>query len=107
MMAAHQIGEHQVREVRANLRVEDSDFRLWHLADLRVMSGFGQDRTSWARGDDANDPERSAPGSWQRIGGGSPPRGRFSQPPRPRVMHEVLLARAAVKRSQGRPRAKY
>ena len=30
-----------------------------------------------------------------------------SQPPRPRVMHEVLLARAAVKRSQGRPRAKY
>jgi hypothetical protein len=45
--------------------------------------------------------------SWQRIGGGSPLRGRFSQPPRPRVMHEVLLARAAVKRSQGRPRAKY
>jgi hypothetical protein len=35
------------------------------------------------------------------------PRGRSSQPPRPRVMHEVLLARAAVKRSQGRPRAKY
>ncbi len=50
---------------------------------------------------------RSAPGSWQRIGGGSPPRGRFSQPPRPRVMHEVLLARAAMKRSQGRPRAKW
>jgi NAD(P)-dependent dehydrogenase (short-subunit alcohol dehydrogenase family) len=24
--------------------------------------------------------------SWQRIGGGSPPRGRSSQPPRPRVM---------------------
>ena len=45
--------------------------------------------------------------SWQRIGGASPPRGRSSQPPRPRVMHEVLLARAAVKRSQGRPRAKY
>src|SRR5271167_1330384 len=45
--------------------------------------------------------------SWQRIGGESPPRGRSSQPPRPRVMHEVLLARAAVKRSQGRPRAKY
>jgi hypothetical protein len=55
----------------------------------------------------AIDPERSAPGSWQRIGGESPPRGRSSQPPRPRVMHEVLLARAAVKRSQGRPRAKY
>jgi hypothetical protein len=54
----------------------------------------------------ALDPTRSAPGSWQRIGGASPPRGRFSQPPRPRVMHEVLLARAAVKRSQGRPRAK-
>src|SRR5207247_2601010 len=54
-----------------------------------------------------NDPRRSAPGSWQRIGGESPPRGRSSQPPRPRVMHEVLLARAAVKRSQGRPRAKY
>src|SRR6267142_283048 len=53
------------------------------------------------------DPLQSAPGSWQRIGGGSPPRGRFSQPPRPRVMHEVLFARAAVKRSQGRPRAKY
>jgi hypothetical protein len=53
------------------------------------------------------DPEASAPGSWQRIGGESPPRGRFSQPSRPRVMHEVLLARAAVKRSQGRPRAKY
>src|SRR5471032_497892 len=53
------------------------------------------------------DPIRRAPGSWQRIGGESPPRGRFSQPPRPRVMHEVLLARAAVKRSQGRPRAKY
>src|SRR5580704_7906655 len=34
-------------------------------------------------------PERSAPGSWQRIGGASPPRGRSSQPPRPRVMHEV------------------
>src|ERR1700676_3481995 len=48
-----------------------------------------------------HDPLRSAPGSWQRIGGESPPRGRFSQPPRPRVMHEVLLARAAVKRSQG------
>src|SRR5216684_2108849 len=39
--------------------------------------------------------------SWQRIGGESPPRGRSSQPPRPRVMHEFLLARAAVKRSQG------
>ena len=52
-------------------------------------------------------PKRSAPGSWQRIGGGSPPRGRSSQPPRPRVMHEILLARAAVKRSQGRLRAKY
>jgi hypothetical protein len=52
-------------------------------------------------------PIRSAPGSWQRIGGGSPPRGRSSQPPRPRVMHEILLARAAVKRSQGRLRAKY
>src|SRR6266849_2991388 len=45
--------------------------------------------------------------SWQRIGGASPPRGRSSQPPRPRVMHEVLLARAAVKRSQGRPWAEY
>src|SRR5580704_3761694 len=45
--------------------------------------------------------------SWQRIGGESPPRGRFSQPPRPRVMHEVLFARAAMKRSQGRPRAGY
>src|SRR5271154_2639405 len=45
--------------------------------------------------------------SWQRIGGESPPRGRSSQPPRPRVMHEVLLARAAVKRSQGRPRAEH
>ena len=54
-----------------------------------------------------HDPTQSAPGSWQRIGGESPPRGRSSQPPRPRVMHEVLLARAAVKRSQGRPRAKY
>lgn len=52
-------------------------------------------------------PWRCAPGSWQRIGGGSPPRGRSSQPPRPRVMHEALPARAAVKRSQGRPRAKY
>src|SRR4029434_1659951 len=67
-----------------------------------------EDRTRRAdRKNDVNDPKRSAPGSWQRIGGGSPPRGRFSQPPRPRVMHEVLLARAAVKRSQGRPRAKY
>src|SRR5882757_654399 len=45
--------------------------------------------------------------SWQRIGGESPPLGKSSQPPRPRVMHEVLLARAAVKRSQGRPRAEY
>src|SRR5712664_1918179 len=54
-----------------------------------------------------HDPKRCAPGSWQRIGGASPPRGRSSQPPRPRVMHEVLLARAAVKRSQGRPWAKY
>ena len=53
------------------------------------------------------DPARSAPGSWQRIGGASPPRGRSSQPPRPQVMHEVLLARAAVKRSQGRPWAGY
>src|SRR5262249_15960504 len=53
------------------------------------------------------DPLRSATGSWQRIGGESPPRRRSSQPPRPRVMHEVLPARAAVKRSQGRPRAKY
>src|SRR5258706_13886290 len=34
--------------------------------------------------------------SWQRIGGASPPRGRSSQPPRPRVMHEVLSARTAV-----------
>ena len=32
---------------------------------------------------------------------------RPSQPPRPRVMHEVLLVRAAVKRSQGRPWAGY
>jgi hypothetical protein len=54
-----------------------------------------------------DDPTQSAPGSWQGIGGESPPRGRSSQPPRPRVMHEVLLARAAVKRSQGRPWAKY
>src|SRR5258708_37821812 len=45
--------------------------------------------------------------SWQRIGGASPPRGRSSQPPRPRVMHEVLSVRTAVKRSQGRPRAEY
>jgi hypothetical protein len=56
---------------------------------------------------DHHGPTPSAPGSWQRIGGASPPRGRSSQPPRPRVMHEVLLARAAVKRSQGRPRAEY
>jgi len=35
------------------------------------------------------DPNRSAPGSWQRIGGESPPRGRPSQPPRPRVMRGV------------------
>ena len=28
--------------------------------------------------------------SWQRIGGESPPRGRSSQPPRPRVMRGVL-----------------
>jgi len=55
----------------------------------------------------ASGPQPSAPGSWQRIGGASPPRGRSSQPPRPRVMHEVLLARAAVKRSQRRPWAKY
>src|SRR6202043_806175 len=55
----------------------------------------------------ARDPKRSAPGSWQGIGGESPPRGRSSQPPRPRVMHEVLLARAAAKRSQVRPRTKY
>ena len=54
-----------------------------------------------------DDSLRSAPGSWQRIGGASPPRGRSSQLSRPRVMHEILLARAAVKRSQGRPRAKY
>jgi hypothetical protein len=54
-----------------------------------------------------DDLETRAPGSWQRIGGASPPRGRFSQPPRPRVMHEVLFARTAVKRSQERPRAKY
>ena len=45
--------------------------------------------------------------SWQRTGGESPLRGKVSQPPRPRVMHEVLFARTAVKRSQGRPRAKY
>jgi len=35
------------------------------------------------------DPKWSAPGSWQRIGGESPPRGRPSQPPRPRVMRGV------------------
>ena len=52
-------------------------------------------------------PTRVRQESWQRIGGASPPRGRSSQPPRPRVMHEVLLARAAVKRSQGRPWAGY
>jgi pimeloyl-ACP methyl ester carboxylesterase len=34
-------------------------------------------------------PKASAPGSWQRIGGESPPRGRSSQPPRPRVMRGV------------------
>src|SRR5260370_31611163 len=72
------------------------------------VGSWGVKRThSRHRGNDAIDPNRSAPGSWQRIGGESPPRGRSSQPPRPRVMHEVLLARAAVKRSQGRPRAKY
>jgi len=38
----------------------------------------------------ARDLTRSAPGSWQRIGGESPPRGRSSQPPRPRVMRGVL-----------------
>jgi len=47
-----------------------------------------------------HDPKRCAPGSWQRIGGESPPRGRSSQPPRPRVMHEVLLAG-----SQAKPRS--
>src|SRR5271169_6109630 len=67
-----------------------------------VLSLSGGKRTSRGQPNSVeNDPLRSAPGSWQGIGGGSPPRGRSSQPPRPRVMHEVLLARAAVKRSQG------
>jgi hypothetical protein len=35
------------------------------------------------------------------VGVQSPPGGRASQPPRPRMMHEVLFAKAAVKRSQG------
>ena len=69
------------------------------LVDRRRMYNIAHQRP--------NDPVLSAPGSWQRIGGESPLRGRSSQPPRPRVMHEVLLARAAVKRSQGRPRAEY
>src|ERR1700733_12991248 len=75
------------------------------LGNVRVREQTG--RHVLALSSSQFDPERSAPGSWQRIGGESPPRGRSSQPPRPRVMHEVLLARAAVKRSQGRPRAKY
>src|ERR1700704_1514378 len=52
---------------------------------------IGEDRKCSAHTQNgAIDPE-CARKSWQRIGGGSPPRGRFSQPPRPRVMHEALL----------------
>src|SRR5215469_11681462 len=74
---------------------------------LSLSGHCGHEAIFGAQRSVANDPEPSAPGSWRRIGGESPPRGRSSQPPRPRVMHEVLLARAAVKRSQGRPRAEY
>ncbi len=55
----------------------------------------------------ALDPEQSAPGKLAKNRRCKSPTGRSSQPPRPRVMHEVLSARRAVKRSQGRPRAKY
>jgi hypothetical protein len=44
--------------------------------------------------------------SWQRIGGESPPRGK-DQPSAPTPSDARRPARAAVKRSQGRPRAKY
>src|SRR5258705_9337455 len=82
----------------------------WNLPPLMIRAFGAHDHKPTLRGHRKSleiDPMQSAPGSWQRIGGASPPRGRASQPPRPRVMHEVLLARAAVKRSQGRPRAKY
>src|SRR3984893_15066828 len=89
-----------------NFRLPIRKAHLGTTSDTRLFSG--EKRTShFKRVKSVQDPTRSAPGSWQRIGGESPPRGRSSQPPRPRVMHEVLLARAAVKRSQGRPRAKY
>src|SRR5271169_624281 len=75
--------------------------------EINAAGGINGRKLRMILEDNGYDPKKGAPGSWQRIGGGSPPRGRSSQPPRPRVMHEVLLARAAVKRSQGRLRAKY
>ncbi len=44
--------------------------------------------------------------SWQRIGGESPPWGK-DQPSAPTPSDARRPARADVKRSQGRPRAKY
>jgi len=44
MMAPRQIGEHQVRAI---LRVEDSDFRLWPTAaqiDVRYNVGYWEDK---------------------------------------------------------------
>src|SRR6266481_5234978 len=101
--------------IDANYGARGPNGRFWHEAPVRCNAPIRslldgkrtwRPRREWV--DPARlTPTRSAPGSWQRTGGVSPPRGRFSQPPRPQVMHEVLLARAAVKRSQGRPRAKY
>ena len=45
--------------------------------------------------------------SWQRIGGASLSRGKASPVAPAPSDAEVLLARAAVKRSRGRPRAGY
>jgi hypothetical protein len=42
--------------------------------------------------------------SWQRIGGESPPWESFGQPPNPDARRPV---EADVKRSKGKPRAKY
>src|ERR1019366_7958531 len=61
--------------------------RFVHAAVVAACPFTGVQRTSRLRAPKSEfDPKRCAPGSWQRIGGESPSRGRFSQPPKPRVM---------------------
>ena len=78
----------------AGLSFSQSNDRLWREAEARERAcrggNLGKSRRAPGKAGGAKmtlTGVRQA--SWQRIGGGSPSRGKASQPPRPRVMRDV------------------